>query len=109
MLDAVLVIVFAATGRASHAEANAVTGVLGTAWPFLVGMSVGWLLVLAVFRRVPLSLRDGVWVWASTLVVGMAVRKLAGGGVAPSFIAVAGAVTALFLLGWRLVLARRNR
>ena len=38
VIDAALVIVFAALGRASHAEQNPVVGALATAWPFLVGL-----------------------------------------------------------------------
>ena len=57
LLDAALVVVFAALGRASHAEENALVGALATAWPFLVGLGAGTALsfilvaatVLAVF------------------------------------------------------------
>ena len=43
-LDVVCVLVFCALGRRSHAEGVTVSGVAQTAWPFLVGAAVGWLL-----------------------------------------------------------------
>ncbi|STZ22148.1 transmembrane protein [Mycolicibacterium phlei] len=48
--DLVLVVVFATIGRRSHAEGLTVAGIAGTAWPFLVGALVGWLLSLG-WRR----------------------------------------------------------
>ena len=45
----------------------------------------------------------GVVVWVSTVVVGMLLRKASSQGVAVSFIVVASLVTALLLLGWRVV------
>ena len=39
LVDLVLVVVFAATGRASHSE-NILSGLVHTAWPFLVGLAV---------------------------------------------------------------------
>lgn len=38
LADLVAVIVFAAIGRISHADAGSLTGLLGTALPFLVGV-----------------------------------------------------------------------
>lgn len=106
LLDAVVVLVFAAVGRASHGEQDAVTGVLAVAWPFLAGAAVGWALVRARGRW-PLAVRwDGVLVWASTLVLGMVLRVVTGAGTAPSFVVVAGLFLALTLLGWRLLAPR---
>lgn len=111
VVDAVLVVVFAAIGRASHQEGDAVLGVLGTAWPFLLGALVGWLVVRA-WRR-PLSVRPtGLVVWVAAVAVGMALRAATGEGIAPAFIIVATITLAVFLLGWRAVVAlvtRRSR
>ncbi len=101
VLDAGLVIVFAALGRASHAEDNPVLGALTTAWPFLVGLGLGWALVRWRSRHWPLSVGNGVAVWLCTLVGGMLLRAATGQGTAASFVAVAGLVLALFLIGWR--------
>lgn len=101
LLDALLVLVFAAIGRTSHDESGAVAGVLTTAGPFLIGLLVGWLTVLAVRRSAPLGVSAGVTVWFATVVVGMVLRVATGRGIAVSFIIVAGIVLAAFLLGWR--------
>ena len=111
LLDVVLLLVFAAVGRRSHAEVGALLGVLGTAWPFLAGAAVGWVVVAATRRRAPLGLGDGALVWVATVAVGMLLRVVTGAGTAWSFVAVAAVVTAAFLLGWRLLarLALRRR
>jgi hypothetical protein len=105
-LDVVLVIVFCAIGRRSHDEANALTGLATTAWPFLSGLAVGWLATVALYRDkfdAFLIVPTGIVVWLSTLVVGMLLRVVSGQGTAFSFIIVAGTVLAVFLLGWRAV------
>lgn len=99
--DALLVIVFAAIGRAEHERGNAVVGALETAWPFLVGTAIGWLLVTQLGRRMALDLGPGITVWLSTVIFGMVLRQIAGEGTALSFIVVATLVLAVFLLGWR--------
>jgi hypothetical protein len=105
-LDVVLVIVFCAIGRRSHDEANALTGLATTAWPFLTGLAVGWLATVALYRDKFdgfLLVPTGIVVWLSTLVVGMLLRVVSGQGTAFSFVIVAGTVLAVFLLGWRAV------
>lgn len=106
LLDAALVVVFAALGRASHAEENALVGALATAWPFLVGLGAGWALVRWRSGRWPLTVGNGIPVWVCTLVVGMLLRAAAGQGTALSFILVAATVLAVFLIGSRWLLAR---
>ena len=73
-LDTVLIAVFAAIGRRNHAETGALADVLATAWPFLAGMAVGWLISLLIFRRVPLRVREGVPVWLGAVALGMVLR-----------------------------------
>ena len=111
LLDVVLVVVFAAVGRASHAEANPVIGALRTAWPFLVGTGIGWVVVRVLRGRWPVEVGPGVTVWFSTVLFGMLLRHVTGAGTAVSFVVVASLVLAAFLLGWRAVaafLARRR-
>lgn len=104
LADALCVLAFCAIGRRSHAEGVTVTGVAETAWPFLVGAAVGWL-VSRGWRR-PLALvPTGVAVWVCTIAVGMLLRKASSGGVAVTFVIVASVVTAVLLLGWRGVVA----
>ncbi|MDI9972543.1 DUF3054 domain-containing protein [Rhodococcus sp. IEGM 1307] len=106
VLDVVLVIVFCAIGRRSHDEANALTGLATTAWPFLTGLAVGWLATVALYRDkfdAFLIVPTGIVVWLSTLAVSMLLRVVSGQGTAFSFVLVAGTVLAVVLLGWRAV------
>jgi hypothetical protein len=98
--DVVCVLVFATIGRRSHAEGVTVAGIAETAWPFLTGTGVGWLLSRG-WRRPTALAPTGVVVWLCTVVVGMLLRKATSAGVAASFVVVASLVTALLLLGWR--------
>lgn len=104
-VDAVLVVVFSTFGRGAHSEGLGLAQVWGTAWPFLVGLAVGWLIVLAT-RRSPGAVASGVLVWVATVVVGMVIRGIGDGRVPHwSFILVAASVTAIFLIGWRVIRA----
>ena len=98
-LDAVLVVVFAATGRASHAE-NVLAGLWQTSWPFLAALAVGWAATLA--WRAPLApLRTGLGVWGVTVAGGMLLRWASGQGVQLAFVIVAASVLLVMLVGWR--------
>jgi hypothetical protein len=101
-LDVVSVLMFCAVGRRSHDEGVDVTGVAATAWPFLTGTALGWLLSKA-WRRPTAPAPTGVIVWLSTVVAGMLLRKASSAGVAAGFVVVAASVTAVLLLGWRAV------
>lgn len=105
VVDVVLVLVFAAVGRRSHGEADALTGLAHTAWPFLTGLAAGWLLAVLLGRRQgwsPLAVVPaGLVVWAGTLVGGHLLRLVSGQGSAWSFAVVSAVVLAVFLLGWR--------
>lgn len=107
--DALLVILFAALGRRSHEEADGLTGMLSTAWPFLIGLALGWLVVLGISRaasRTPHPLRAwpvGVAVWVCTVLAGMLLRAAVGDGTAFAFILVATGFNLLTLVGWRLL------
>jgi hypothetical protein len=110
VFDLVSVIIFVLIGRGSHGESVDAGGVLTTAWPFLVGLAVGWLVSLA-WKRPYGVVRPGVIVWASTVVVGMLLRFLTGVGTATSFIIVTAVVLGALIVGWRAVaalLARRR-
>lgn len=108
LTDLICVVVFCTIGRRSHAEGITVAGVAETAWPFLAGTVVGWLISRG--WRQPASLvPTGVVVWVSTVVIGMVLRKLTSAGVAVSFVVVATLVTAVLLLGWRALAAALRR
>ena len=95
---------FVTIGRASHdaAGGESVGGIASTAWPFLAGLALGWLVTRA-WRR-PLALRpSGAGAWLGAAGLGMVLRVVAGQGTAAAFVGVALAFLGLFLLGWRLV------
>lgn len=102
--DVVAVLVFCTVGRRSHAEGLTLSGVAATTWPFLTGTVIGWL-VSRGWRRPTAIVPTGVVVWLCTVVIGMVLRKASSAGVAVSFVVVAAAVTAVLLLGWRVVVA----
>lgn len=109
-LDVVAVLAFCALGRRSHDEGVDLSGLAVTAWPFLSGTVLGWL-VSRGWRRPTALAPTGLIVWISTVLVGMALRAATSAGVAWTFLMVASTVTAVFLLGWRAVfelVARRR-
>ncbi|MCJ0978491.1 DUF3054 domain-containing protein [Rhodococcus sp. ARC_M12] len=99
-----MIVLFAAIGRRSHDEATALSGLFHTAWPFVVGAAVGWVVTFALYRNkfdAFLVVPTGIVVWVTTVVVGMVLRALTGQGTAGAFIVVATVSTAVLLLGWR--------
>ncbi|WP_372468548.1 DUF3054 domain-containing protein [Microbacterium maritypicum] len=111
IVDIVLVLVFAAIGRASHDENPA--GFLLTAWPFLIALAVGHVLaaLLPGRPRRPWSVLWGTVVWVVTVAGGMLIRVLSGDTAEAPFIIVATIVLGVFLVGWRAITAllRRRR
>lgn len=102
--DAALIVLFAGLGRSEHARTATLLGLLETAWPFLAGLAIMWIVTLA-FRR-PLSiLRTGLPVWLGTITIGMLLRLATGSGAALPFIIVATVTLGVFLLGWRAIAA----
>jgi len=108
LLDVCCVLAFVAIGRASHDHGASAAGLASTAWPFLTGLAVGWLVTRA-WRRPAAIAPAGLGAWLGTVAVGMILRVLAGQGTAPAFIAVALAFLALFLLGWRAAMTAWSR
>lgn len=108
-LDAALVVIFAAIGRASHSE-DVLLGLWTTAWPFLAALVLAWPITLA-WRAPSAPARTGIPVWAITVAGGMALRALVGQGVQVAFVIVAATTLLILLVGWRLVwaLIRRSR
>lgn len=100
VLDVLLVLIFVLTGRGSHAEGLTVAGIAVTAWPFLAGVIVGWLLLRA-WRSPRRVVWTGIGVWIATVVIGMLLRMASGQGTALSFVIVATLVLGALLLGWR--------
>jgi hypothetical protein len=108
LLDVCWVLAFVAIGRASHDHGESAAGLASTAWPFLTGLAVGWLVTRA-WRRPAAIVPAGLGAWLGTVAIGMILRVVAGQGAALAFIAVALAFLALFLLGWRAAIAAWSR
>ena len=89
-------------------RALTVAGIAQTAWPFLAGTGVGWLLI-GGWRRPFTVIPVGVVVWVCTVVVGMVLRKETSAGVSASFVVVASVSTGVLLLGWRAAAALFRR
>ncbi|HOA86314.1 MAG: DUF3054 domain-containing protein [Microbacteriaceae bacterium] len=105
--DLVLVVIFAALGRASHQEQVLGAGGLGlleTAWPFAAALAFAWIVTLA-FRKPLAPLRTGIPVWVITVAGGMLLRAVSGQGTAVAFIIVASVTLLIFLVGWRVIAA----
>lgn len=100
IFDAILICVFAALGRSSHTLEMTTLGMLITAWPFLVGLALTWM--IAMVWKAPLApLRAGLPLWVGTTGIGLGLRALTGGGVALPFILVATGTIGVLLVGWR--------
>lgn len=109
IVDAVLVLVFAVIGRASHGESPG--GFLITAWPFIVALLVGHAVaaLLPARPRRPWSLGWGAVVWLVTVVGGLLLRVAAGDTAQIAFIIVTTIVLGVLLLGWRAAAAFLRR
>lgn len=103
IVDLIAVLSFVVIGRASHSESGSLIGFVGTAWPFVVGLALGWTLTRA-WRR-PMSARTAVGIWAVTVVVALVLRLLSDQGVALSFAIVTAVTLGVFLIGWRALAA----
>ena len=104
--DVVSVIVFVAIGRRNHDESTGLDGIFSTAAPFLIALSVVWL--VALVWRDPLSTRSGVIVWIGTVSLGMVLRNLVfDDGTATAFVIVATVFLGVAVNSWR-ALARKR-
>lgn len=97
--DLVAVVVFAAIGRASHAESDGLIGLAATAAPFAAGLVVAW--ATPWLRVRPAGLRAGGVALAGTVVIGLALRAVFLDRLPLSFAIVATISLAVLLLGWR--------
>lgn len=105
MTDAVLVVIFAVLGNAQHESGLSPADVWATAWPFLLGLAVGWWITFS--WRSPSTLwPHGVLLVLFVVTGGMMMRHLfTDGGVETSFVVVAALVLGALLLGRRLATA----
>jgi hypothetical protein len=97
--DIVAVIVFAAVGRASHAEPGDVLGLLATLAPFAVGLVAAW--ATPVVRARPAGLPAGLVVVAGTVAVGLLLRFAFTERMPLSFAIVSVLSLTVLMIGWR--------
>jgi hypothetical protein len=97
--DVIAVVVFAAVGRISHAEAESLTGLFATAAPFLAGLVVSW--ATPAVRANPVAIRAGAVVLAGTAVLGLLLRAVFTWRLPLSFVVVTVVSLAVLLIGWR--------
>ncbi|MET3369467.1 UNVERIFIED_CONTAM: peptidoglycan/LPS O-acetylase OafA/YrhL [Jeotgalibacillus campisalis] len=100
--DLLLILVFAAIGRDAHARGDIVSGAFATAWPFLTGAAIAWVVTRA--WRAPLAAwPSGVCIWIGAVLVGMLLRAVTGQTVVLPFVLVALISLGVFLLGYRVL------
>lgn len=107
-LDLLVVAAFAVAGRASHGETLALGEVFDTALPFWVALLTAHL-GFRMGRRSTRPILPGVVLWVFTWGAGLALRLLLGDTAAWPFVAVAGGMLAVGLLGWRAGLSVAGR
>lgn len=103
VIDLAAVVLFVLIGRSAHGHGLSLDGVASTAWPFLSGLTAGWVLVVLT-RWDGASLSGGVVVLISAVALGMILRVVSGQGTAPAFVGVALGFLGLVMLGWRALL-----
>jgi hypothetical protein len=97
--DAVAVLVFTVVGIASH-DGSLVAALGRVVWPFALAAAIGWAVARA-WRDPARVWPTGVLIWAVTVLGGLALRGLSGGGLAWSFALVTAIFLAITMLGWR--------
>jgi hypothetical protein len=95
----IAVVVFAAVGRISHAEAESLSGLLATAAPFLIGLVASW--ATPMVRAHPVGIRAGAVVLAGTAVLGFLLRAAFTWRLPLTFAVVTVVSLAVLLIGWR--------
>ncbi|WP_193095344.1 DUF3054 domain-containing protein [Brevibacterium sp. FME17] len=101
-VDLVLVVLFTIIGHYTHSHNFELQGLMTTAWPFLAGLGIAWLLS-AVWDRPISPLATGTAVWAITVLLGLVIRALTGEGTAGPFVIVAASLNLITLVGWRVI------
>ncbi len=105
LADIVAIVVFVAIGRRNHDEGDTLSGIATVAAPFLIALVVGWVAARAWDR--PMKVEAAFIIWPITVALGMVLRHFVfNRGTALPFIIVATLFTGVFLIGWRMVVAR---
>ncbi|CAG4932104.1 unnamed protein product [Acidithrix sp. C25] len=102
IFDCLVVVVFVMIGRSAHGHGETIAGIVTTAWPFLSGTTLGWLIIRPWMTSTQIY-PVGVVVWLSTVIFGQLFRVISGQGTALAFIGVSLGFLGLGLVGWRAV------
>ena len=101
-------VAFVAIGRDTHDESSTLSGILGTALPFLIALVVAWVVTKAWLT--PAWSKTGAVVASLTMAVGMFLRNIwFDEGTALSFVIVTVVFLGLTMVGWRLGVTEINR
>lgn len=111
--DILAIVLFALLARIAHQSDTmplSAAGVADTAWPFLIGTLVAWVVIylaaLEPWRIAP----AGISVWLCSVIAGLGIWGLRHGALPHwSFIIVASVMSLVLLLGWRLVAVRMQK
>ena len=107
-IDVSAVLIFVAVGRRNHDEAASLTGVLGTATPFLIALVVGWMASRSWSN--PFARHSVAITWLATVIIGLALRRLVfSDGIATPFIVVTTITLGVLLVVGRLLAMRLSR
>ena len=104
--DTLSILAFATVGMSSHGSDPA--GFLRVVWPFAAAAAIGWAWTRAWHAP------DRVWpvgvsVWFTTVIVGLLLRAVTGGGFAGSFALVTAVFFGVTLVGWRALVTALRR
>jgi hypothetical protein len=108
VVDLIVVLIFVGIGRSVHDHGVYAGGMASTAWPFVAGLVLGWLVVTKL-RRSGTSPGDGIIICLVTVLVGMILRVIVGQGTAFAFVLVALGFLGAFMIGGRVLLVGTKR
>lgn len=106
-LDVLAILAFSTFARLAHQSADmpfGLSGIVETAWPFLIGVLVAWALFLLRRDLRPTSLTGGLITWSCAVFAGLGTWAVRHGELPHwSFMIVATVMSGLLLMGWRAV------
>jgi len=107
-IDVLALLIFVAVGRRNHDEAASISGVLGTAAPFLIALVASWPISRSWVK--PFERRSIILTWLLTVIVGLALRRVVfDDGIATPFIIVATITLGVLIALGRVLVKRLSR
>lgn len=104
-LDILAIALFALFARMAHQSEDMPLNFLGwlsTLWPFLIGLVLSWVLILALKWEGRRLVPAGVSAWIITVVVGLVIWSIRNGAIPHwSFIMVATIMSGILMFAWR--------